>query len=68
VSVAGLILLLLVGGLFVTAGLFGDFSGYHRIFVVPLAMGVALMVAAVAGFVWLLRRARRSATPSDPGP
>jgi hypothetical protein len=66
-AVAGLVLLFLAGGLSVAAGLFGDFSGYHRIFLVPLVIGVALMGAAVVGFWWLYRRGRRSAPASKRG-
>ena len=45
----------LFGGLLVLAGLFGDLSGQHQIFVVPLAAGIAV-IAGAAYMAWRLSR------------
>ena len=41
----------LIGGVFVLAGLFGDLSGRHQIFVVPLVVGIVIMAAALVAMV-----------------
>ena len=57
--------MLAVGGLFIAAGFLGDFSGQHRIFPVPILIGIGL-IAMVAIGVWRSRRARRLAPPPSP--
>ena len=54
------VLLLVFGVLTLLAGLFGDLSGQHRVFIVPVGIGLAAIVVSVVGF-WRLRRA-----PSGP--
>lgn len=53
------------GGLFIAAGFLGDFSGQHRIFPIPILLGIGL-IAMVAIGVWRGRRARRLAPPPSP--
>ncbi|HUQ43013.1 MAG TPA: hypothetical protein VM451_01185 [Candidatus Limnocylindria bacterium] len=48
----------LVGGVLVLAGLFGDLSGRHQIFVVPLAVGIVIMAGALFAMVRLWRSRR----------
>lgn len=57
--------LLAFGGLFIAAGFLGDFSGQHRIFPIPILLGIGL-IAMVAIGVWRGRRARRLAPPPSP--
>jgi hypothetical protein len=51
---------LVLGGFFVAAGLFGDLSGRHEIFPVPIVIGVVII--AVVLFVLGGRRRRVSAS------
>ena len=53
------------GGLFIAAGFLGDFSGQHRIFPIPILLGIGL-IAMVAIGAWRGRRARRLAPPPSP--
>ena len=57
--------MLAVGGLFIAAGFLGDFSGQHRIFPIPILIGIGL-IAMVLISVWRSRRARRLAPPPSP--
>jgi hypothetical protein len=52
------------GALFIAAGLFGDFSGQHRIFPIPILAGIAILVAT-AIWLWRRRRSRPSASPAS---
>jgi LPXTG-motif cell wall-anchored protein len=54
---------LTLGAFFIVAGLFGDFSGRHEIFPIPIAVGIA-MIAAVLFVLW---RRRRKVSPSPGG-
>jgi hypothetical protein len=56
---------ILLGGLFVLAGLMGDLSGQRRIFVVPLVAGIALIGGAAYG-VWRLRQAAAGSASDRP--
>jgi hypothetical protein len=59
------VLVFLAGFLYVLAGLFGDLSGEHRIFVLALVIGIVMMVLAVAGAI-RLRRTKPGAAPASP--
>jgi LPXTG-motif cell wall-anchored protein len=55
-SLLGVLAVLAVGGLFIAAGLFGDLSGRHEIFPIPILIGLAV----IAGGLLALWRRRRS--------
>ena len=61
------VLAFLFGGILVLAGLFGDLSGRHEVFVVPLATGIAVMAGAVFG-IWRLRSRREPARSASDRP
>ena len=48
-----------LGALFIAAGLFGDFSGRHEIFPIPIVLGVVI-IAAILVALW--RRRGRAQT------
>jgi hypothetical protein len=58
------ILGMLVGGLFVLAGLFGDLSGRHEIFVVPLAIGLVALGVSLYG-IWRVTRGHARSASGD---
>ena len=53
------------GALFIAAGFFGDLSGQHQVFPIPILIGIGI-IAAVAISLWRRRRARRLAAPTSP--
>lgn len=62
---SGLVLLFSGGLLYVAAGFFGDFSGQHRIFIGPVALGVGMIALSLVGVIWLRRRWRRRPDPQS---
>ena len=59
VALAGLA----AGALFIAAGLIGDLSGQHRIFPIPVLIGIGIIAVDAIG-LWRRGRARRLTPPA----